>query len=294
MYVNPTKFFKLCDELSTKIINTNKNYEFVYGVPRGGTLVALYISQKLGITLIDNLDNITQSIKKIVVVDDLIDSGVTKSKYKNYDFFVLINKQKQQHKEWIEFFYEKTNTDMKNTVIRQLEYVGENANREGLIKTPERVVRMWKELYRGYDIKQKPQLTVFNNGHDGVVYDEMIIDKGIFYSNCEHHMIPFFGKYYFAYIPNKKIIGLSKVAKIVDFYCAKLQIQERLVKEILDELETALQPKGIALIMKARHLCKEMRGCKKIGEMVTNDMRGVFRTNHEARNEFLSLVNNNI
>jgi GTP cyclohydrolase I len=120
----------------------------------------------------------------------------------------------------------------------------------------------------------------------------MIVDSGDYYSQCEHHMVPFFGKYYFAYIPGKKILGLSKVARIVDFYSAKLQVQERLGKEIIDELEKELKPKGIALVLKGRHLCKEMRGARKTGgEMVTSELRGVFKTKPEVRQEFLSLIN---
>lgn len=122
-------------------------------------------------------------------------------------------------------------------------------------------------------------------------YDQMIIDTGYFYSQCEHHMAPFFGKYYFAYIPDKDILGLSKVARIVDFHSSRLQVQERLVKEIVDDLETALKPLGIALILKGRHLCKEMRGVKKVnGEMTTSDLRGVFRTKPEVREEFINLA----
>lgn len=179
--------------------------------------------------------------------------------------------------------------------------IGDDPKREGLKDTPIRVVKMYKELFRGYDITQKPNITVFNNHTDGIECDEMIIDKGYFFSHCEHHMVPFFGQYFFGYIPSKKVLGLSKVARIVDFYSAKLQIQERLVKEIVDELEVSLtdvtsekkpdRPKAIGLILKARHLCKEMRGVKKIGgEMITSDLRGQFRTEPETRAEFLKLA----
>lgn len=172
-----------------------------------------------------------------------------------------------------------------------LESIGENPEREGLKDTPQRVIKMWKEIFRGYDESQKPKLAIFPNNEDGISYDQMIVDTGYFYSQCEHHMVPFFGEYYFAYIPNKKILGLSKVARVVDYFSAKLQIQERLVKEIVDYLEYELQPKGIALVMKGRHLCKEMRGAKKVnGNMVTSDVRGVFKDDSTARIEFLSLI----
>lgn len=171
--------------------------------------------------------------------------------------------------------------------------IGEDPNREGLLDTPTRVVKMWGEMFKGYDKSAKPKITTFENKNDGMAMDEMIIDSGYFFSQCEHHMVPFFGEYHFAYIPNRKILGLSKVARVVDYFSAKLQVQERLVKEIVDELEQELDPLGIALILKGRHLCKEMRGVKKVnGQMVTSDVRGVFKDRSTgAREEFLSLIN---
>lgn len=169
--------------------------------------------------------------------------------------------------------------------------IGDVSTREGLKDTPTRVAKMWKEIYRGYDLKQKPVVTIFPNNKDGIKCDQMIVDTGYFYSTCEHHMVPFFGRYYFAYIPGKKVLGLSKVARIVDYYAAKLQVQERLGKEIVDELEKELKPKAIGLVLKARHLCKEMRGVKKIeGEMITSDLRGAFRKEPETRAEFMNLI----
>jgi len=180
------------------------------------------------------------------------------------------------------------------SVVRAfLRSIGENVNREGLKDTPARVVKMWSEVFKGYDKAKRPKLTTFPNGADGLKYDQMIIDKGYFFSHCEHHLVPFFGSYHFAYVPSKLVIGLSKVARVVDYYASKLQIQERLVKEVVDCLEQALEPSGIALVMKARHLCKEMRGIKQInGEMITSDLRGVFQTNQSARAEFMSLIAN--
>lgn len=178
-------------------------------------------------------------------------------------------------------------------IVREmLHAIGENPDRPGLRDTPNRVAKMWKEIFRGYDKEQKPKITTFDNRADGMNYDEMITDSGYFYTFCEHHMVPFFGDYYFAYIPGKKIIGLSKVARLIDYYAARLQVQERLVADVLDELEQELEPVGIALILKGRHLCKEMRGVKKVnGKMVTSDLRGVFKTKPEVRMEFLQLIN---
>lgn len=179
------------------------------------------------------------------------------------------------------------------TVVKMmLRAIGEQENREGLRDTPHRVATMWKEIFRGYDTTQLPTLTVFPNGKDGIAYDQMILDSGTFFSFCEHHMMPFFGTYHFAYIPNGYIMGLSKVQRIVNFFSAKLQIQERLVKEIVDLIESKVEPKGIGVILKGRHLCKEMRGVKSVGgEMITSDLRGVLRDDRSARAEFLSLIN---
>lgn len=183
------------------------------------------------------------------------------------------------------------------TIKSIIEGIGDNTNREGVIDTPKRVLNMYKELFRGYNPELKPKITTFYNGADGLVYNQMICDTGDFYSHCEHHMVPFFGKYWFAYIPhpNGKIIGLSKVARIVDYYSAKLQIQERLGKEVIEEINKALDcenpPYGIAIILEGTHLCKVMRGVKKKGVMRTTFLTGVFDLNVATRAEFLDFVN---
>ena len=189
----------------------------------------------------------------------------------------------------------------KETIVNDmLLAIGENPHREGLKDTPKRVVRMWKEIFRGYDVLCNPKLTLFPNGSDGVEYDEMIGDEGTFHSHCEHHMVPFFGNYYFAYIPHPKgyILGLSKVARVVGFFSAKLQVQERLTHEIVDYIwkimsEGNNKPLGMALVMEAEHLCKTMRGVKMKGKMRTTKLVGVFKTDAKARNEFMQWVNNN-
>jgi len=177
--------------------------------------------------------------------------------------------------------------------------IRENPDRKGLKDTPHRIAKMYKELFRGYNKQKLPKVTTFDNGTDGIGYDEMICDEGTFYSQCEHHVIPFFGKYYFAYIPNPngKILGLSKVARVVDHFSAKLQIQERLVHEIVEYLWEALckdaeehEPLGMALVMKGEHLCKTMRGAKKKGQMTCSVMKGNFKDNPQTKQEFLNLI----
>jgi GTP cyclohydrolase IA len=187
----------------------------------------------------------------------------------------------------------------KEELVRQmLEAIGENPKRQGLKDTPARVVRMWDEVYKGYTCPP-PKVTTFKNGTDGIVYDEMIMDEGAFNSSCEHHMVHIVnGKYWFAYIPNKQgqILGLSKVARVVDYFSAKLQIQERLTYEIVNYLWKSLnnstyKPKAMGLVMEAEHLCKTVRGVKKKGCMRTTVLKGVFKTDAAARAEFLGYVN---
>ena len=187
---------------------------------------------------------------------------------------------------------------MEVLIKKIIEFIGEDTEREGLKETPQRVVKMWKEIFRGYDANQRPKVSLFTNGAKGITYDQMIIDEGDFYSHCEHHMVPFFGKYWFAYIPHKKgsIIGLSKVARLVDFHAAKLQIQERLVHEIVEDIWKELSvgehpPLGMGLVMKGEHLCKTMRGARKKGQMTTIKLKGCFLENNTVKQEFLNFVN---
>ena len=178
-----------------------------------------------------------------------------------------------------------------------MEYIGEDPTREGLVGTPDRIIRMWNEIFRGYDKKQMPKITTFDNGKDGIVYDNMVVDEGDFYSMCEHHIMPFFGKYWFAYIPNPKgkILGISKIGRVVDYCAARMQIQERLVHDIVDMLAKALgdenPPLGMALVMRGEHLCKTMRGVKKKGKMMSSYLVGAFKEDAQVRNEFMQLVN---
>lgn len=182
-----------------------------------------------------------------------------------------------------------------DAITQLLVGVGEDIRREGLIDTPERISHMFMEIFRGYDPKQIPKMTIFKNGHDGILYDEMILDTGEFYSMCEHHMMPFFGRYWFAYIPSATggIIGLSKIARVVDYFSARLQIQERLCRDIIKYIEASIgqpAPLGMGLVMEGEHLCKTMRGAKKRGKMKTSYLTGAFRTDERVRTEFFNLI----
>ena len=171
-------------------------------------------------------------------------------------------------------------------MIRRL---GEDPSRDGLKSTPERMEKSMAFLTRGY------HQTVEEALHDAlfdVEYDEMVIVKDIeFYSLCEHHLLPFYGKAHVAYVPDGKVIGLSKTARVVDVFARRLQVQERLTRQIADAIETAIHPQGVGVILEAQHLCMMMRGVEKQhSHTVTSSMQGVFKTQLQTRNEFLSLV----
>jgi GTP cyclohydrolase I len=167
--------------------------------------------------------------------------------------------------------------------------IGEDPGREGLRRTPERFEKALRYLTSGY--RQDPE-KLLNGAMFSVGYDEMVVVKDIeIYSLCEHHLLPFFGKCHVAYIPNKKVVGLSKIARLVNMYARRLQIQERLTSQIAKTIEDKLCPQGVGVIIEARHLCMVMRGVEKQNSAaVTSAMLGVFRENKQTRDEFLSLV----
>ena len=181
--------------------------------------------------------------------------------------------------------------EAKQAVKVLLEYIGEDPNREGLLDTPERVVKAWENFW-GAGYKQEPQsvMKVFSDG--GEDYNEMVIVKDIdIYSHCEHHLAPIIGKAHIAYIPNGKILGLSKLARVADVYARRLQVQERLTTQIADALMSELNPMGVGVVIEAEHLCMSSRGVQKQGSLTTTSaMRGVFLANSAVREEFLKLI----
>ncbi len=170
-----------------------------------------------------------------------------------------------------------------------LEVIGEDTEREGLLKTPKRVAKSWEFLTQGYDqnLDEIINEAIFNESAK-----DMVIVKDIeFYSLCEHHLIPFYGKAHVGYIPNGKIIGLSKIPRIIDFYARRLQVQERLTNQIATCIQNLLNPKGVAVIMEGRHFCMLMRGVQKQNSIAsTSSMLGTFKEKSNTRNEFLKLV----
>lgn len=173
-----------------------------------------------------------------------------------------------------------------------LAFVGEDPAREGLLRTPHRVVESLKFLTRGYE--QNVQ-TLLNGAIFHEDYDDMVLVKDIeFYSLCEHHMLPFYGKVHVAYIPNGKIVGLSKIPRLVDMFARRLQVQERMTIQIAEALEEALQPQGVAVVVEGAHMCMLMRGVQKQSAgMVTSHVMGVFRSDRATRQEFMALVGKN-
>lgn len=176
-------------------------------------------------------------------------------------------------------------------VVELLKSLGEDVSREGLIDTPRRVAKMYEEIFEGY--KQNPA-DILSTVFVGEGEQELVLVRDIpFYSHCEHHMVPFFGVAHIAYIPDKKLVGISKLARLVDCFSKRLQIQERLTKQISETLVAHLEPKGVAVVVTAEHMCMTMRGVQKPGtKTTTSSMRGVFLKEPDARAEVLALMFN--
>ena len=262
----------------------------LFGVPRGGIPAALLVSQTLAW---HNIPSVLVETRHgcDIVIDDIIDTGRTREKYPDEFFYALVNKQ-QADKDigWVVFPWERMGNEGEGpteNVRRLLEFIGEDPKREGLQDTPERVIKSYQKLYGGYQQK----LSDFNRTFTSKC-DEMVLLKNIeFYSTCEHHMLPFYGKAHIAYIPNDKIIGISKLARILEMYSRRLQIQERLCNEITKAIEELLAPKGTGCIIEAQHFCMTSRGVEKQNSvMVTSSLTGVLRTDARARNEFMSMI----
>ena len=183
-----------------------------------------------------------------------------------------------------------TRADAEEAVRTLLRYIGEDPAREGLERTPHRVASAIQFLTRGYT--QDPKDAINGALFSEAEYQEMILCKDLdFYSLCEHHMLPFFGKAHVAYLPNKRIVGLSKVPRMVEIFARRLQVQERLTRQIAQTIMTEIEPLGVAVVLEAEHMCMRMRGVEKQNSVVmTSAMLGVFRKNHETRQEFMNLI----
>lgn len=263
----------------------------VYGIPNGGVYVALML-QRVAPDMIELTETPDGAD---VFVDDIIDSGATRAHYQkrfpNIPFLALLSKEDGDKKEWVSFPWERMGhkAGPQENIVRILQYLGEDPEREGLKETPDRVVRSYDELFSGY--KQKPE-DVFKTFEDSCDYDEMIVCRGVeFTSFCEHHMLPFIGKGHIAYIPKGgKIIGLSKLARLLEIYSRRLQVQEKLTRQVTMALDEHLKPLGSACILEAKHLCMCARGVgKQHSDMVTSSLTGAFRQ-PEVRAELFNLI----
>jgi GTP cyclohydrolase I len=268
----------------------------VFGVPRGGMLaVATHFStiRQPGTVVLHPAD-------ADVIIDDIIDSGRTRDYYRTLfpwtHFAALVDKTKPEDADlgWVVFPWEVKPSDIDaksrdgaDAVTRILQLIGENPNREGLLETPERVVKTWPKLFGGYDQDPKSVFKTFEDGScDGIV----ILRDCEFYSTCEHHMLPFFGRAHIGYLPKGKVVGVSKLARLLEVFARRLQIQERIGDQITKMLMDELNADGAGCVLEAQHFCMTSRGVEKQNSiMVTSSMRGEFRENASTRSEFLRL-----
>lgn len=261
----------------------------VYAVPTAG------VAARLALFALDsNQDFVVEDdwTKADVIVDDLIDTGRTMQRFGDHYFEALIDKRSWEHgDDWVVWPWEGNGSaGIEDHIIRLLQYVGENPDRGGLAETPARVAKAWKEWCSGYDKNPADILKTFEDGAEGV--DEMVVVKNIpFYTHCEHHMAPFFGTATIGYLPNKKIVGLSKLSRLLDIYAKRLQVQERLGCQVADAIMEHLEALGCGVVITARHLCMESRGiCKQGSETSTSALRGLFKDDPAVRAEFLQLA----
>lgn len=265
----------------------------VYGVPQGGCVVAALVAPRLGVPLVGE-DALGRST---LVVDDLIDTGRTMSGYRQYPNDALYRKprspvdvapQAELREGWVCFPWER-DASPTDAVTRLLEYIGEDPAREGLVKTPARVTRALAEMTDGYC---QDALEVLSTSFD-VPYDQMVVVTGIEFSSlCEHHLLPFTGEATVAYIPSGAVVGLSKLARTVNIYAHRLQVQERMTNQIAQAIDSALRPQGVGVVLRAHHSCMGCRGVRKpAAQMVTSALLGKMRDLPECRAEFLHLAN---
>lgn len=286
---------QLARNISAAIVHCTIDTDYiVYGIPRGGIYPAMMVA---GLLMNGkNKTYITANPEAAnVFIDDIIDSGKTKQHYNECfpktPFYVLIDKRIEKwNGKWVSFPWERMSNDdgPVENVRRLIEYIGDDPNREGLRETPERVIRSYETIYGGYKQRAEDIIKVFEEDSS----DELVILKDIFfYSTCEHHLLPFSGKAHIGYIPNKRVIGISKLARILEMYTRRLQIQERIGQQVTETLMTLLKPKGAACVLEATHGCMTCRGVQKQGSvMVTSSLRGVFLDQIQTRNEFLSMI----
>jgi GTP cyclohydrolase I len=275
-----------CNAISAKL-EIGLSY---YGVPRGGIAPAYLLAGKTAGTVVDN------PAMADYIVDDLVDSGRTKEKheslYPQATFIPLF--EKEDSNEWLVFPWEISPTgddiSAEDIFVRLLEFIGEDPTREGLLATPKRMMRAWTHWTQGYGKTPADVFTSFEDGAED--YDQMLlVDPIPFFSHCEHHLAIFFGEIHIAYIPHKKIAGLSKFIRLARIFAQRLQVQERLTVQIANAIfSSELDTPGVGVFIKARHMCMESRGVSTFGTFTkTSALRGVFMK-PEVREEFFNMI----
>jgi len=262
----------------------------LYGVPRGGIPAAYAVARELStwyhVTMVDDPAHAE------IFIDDIVDSGTTSDRYMNAypgkPFYSLF----PPDPDWLVFPWEVGDTDASAEDIptRLLQWIGEDPTREGLRDTPHRFLSAWAEYTTGYKQDPGALLKTFEDGAEKV--DELVLVRDIpIYSHCEHHLAPFFGVAHIAYIPDGKVLGLSKFARLVDVFAKRLQVQERMTQQIAHALNDALAPRGVGVVLECRHLCMEQRGVRARGASTTTScLLGAIKNDAAARAEFMRLV----
>jgi GTP cyclohydrolase I len=310
-YLTPIDVSVLAGELASKIIDATSLLNIpvlsLYGVPRGGVPAMWAVQCKLNElgakTTVVNSPDLAD-----VIIDDIADSGKTINKF--LEGITIFSRPKllatlitsdvelvdvaggvNEKKEWIVFPWEENNIGSAEDIpLRMLQYIGEDVKRSGLLETPKRVVKAWDEWFSGYKTDVTGLFKTFEDGAENV--DAMVILTNIpVFSHCEHHLAPFHGVAHVGYIPNGAIVGLSKIARVVDAFSRRLQVQERLTNQIADAIEVNLRPLGVGVVVKAQHTCMSTRGACVTGvDTITSAMRGVLQHEASARAEFFSLI----
>ncbi len=262
----------------------------LYGIPRGGIPAAYLVCSRDPI-----FEIVDTPAEADALIDDIVDTGKTAVRYSQEyktSVYPLVDKLgADRNLGWVVFPWEGSpEKGIEDNIVRLLQFVGEDPEREGLKETPTRVAKAWQSWTSGYALEPGDVLKSFEDGGEG--YDEMVIVRDIpFYSHCEHHLAPFFGTATIGYIPNGKIVGLSKLSRLLDVFAKRLQVQERLTNQIAEALMEDLKAKGCAVVIKARHMCMESRGvCKQGHHTITSALRGVVMEKPEVRAEFMALV----
>lgn len=277
------EFLRLSKKLA-KSIDWSK-YESIYPIIRGGVCVASELSAISNVPIAWELSS--GKIQSTLIVDDICDSGATLEPFirEGYDCAVLHYAghsnppmyYAEKSDAWIVYPLEESD-DIEKTVARQIQYIGDNPGRAGVIETPDRVVRSWNELYSGY--RDDPRMILskqFDVSRNNASHEPVLLENVEFYSMCEHHMLPFFGTVSIGYIPNQSVVGISKLARLVECFSRRLQIQERMCEQIADAIQSEMKPFGVYVKEQAKHLCMISRGVsKQFAEMTSVAVRGEY------------------